>query len=210
MVVARRERSVSIPPVTVPLRKARLLWIGGALLLCAIRLAGGGAGGSSPADDHARYHDQSFLVVNVLDGDTLDLAVADGDRPVTRVRLWGVDAPEIVHGSAAAAHFGAEAHRFVDEMLSGRVVHVVLAPQGTRGKYGRLLAYIHIERGGEMFNETLLSQGLAYADPRFDHPYRRTFLDMEQRARRSATGLWAGVDPGKMPSWRQRRMSRTD
>lgn len=210
MVVANAERSASIPPVTVPLRKARFLWIGGALLLCAIRLAGGGTGGSSPADDHARYHDRSFLVANVVDGDTLDLAVADGDRAVTRVRLWGVDAPEIAHGSEAAAHFGHEAHRFADEMLSGRVVHVVLAPQGTRGKYGRLLAYIHIERGGEMINEMLLSKGFAYADPRFDHPYRRTFLDVEKRARRSATGLWAKVVAEQMPLWRQRRMSRTD
>ncbi len=86
----------------------------------------------------------------------------------------------------------------------------MLAPHDTRGKYGRLLAYIQIERGGKMFNEMLLRQGFAYADPRFDHPYRQAFLDIEGRARRSATGLWAEVGSEQMPSWRQRRAARID
>ena len=45
--------------------------------------------------DTDRYHDKTFRVARVVDGDTLDIQVADRDKPVTRIRLWGVDTPEV-------------------------------------------------------------------------------------------------------------------
>jgi micrococcal nuclease len=205
------EHSARTPRVTVPVRTGRHLWLGGVLLmLLTLRLLTGRSAVIDAADDHFRYHDRSFRVVSMVDGDTLDLEAPDGDRAVTRVRLWGVDAPEIAHPPEPAAYFGDEAHRFAERMLDKAIVHVVLAPHDTRGKYGRLLAYVQLERGGEMFNEMLLREGLAYADTRFDHPYRRTFVDIERRARRTGTGLWAGVEPAQMPPWRKRRESLSD
>jgi len=44
--------------------------------------------------DWRRYHGRSFTVVDVLDGDTIEIDVADGQFATTRIRLWGVDAPE--------------------------------------------------------------------------------------------------------------------
>ena len=54
---------------------------------------------TGPVGDRQLYNDQTFTVVKVVDGDTLDLNVADhkADRKHTRVRLWGVDTPETKH-----------------------------------------------------------------------------------------------------------------
>ncbi len=101
-------------------------------------------------------------------------------------------------------HFGPEATTFARETLGSRDVLVVLSPKQTRGKYGRLLAYVYLKRGGPMFNEMLIEQGFAYADLRFKHHYYRAFKSIEKRARRDAKGLWANVSPEKMPPWKQR------
>ena len=155
-------------------------------------------------NDQARYHDRSFRVVNVVDGDTFDLDVPDARKRVTRVRLWGVDTPEVGHGREASMHFGSEAAAFARETLVGRDVHVVLSPKRTRGKYGRLLGYVFLQRGGRMFNEMLLEEGYAYADLRFDHHYYKRFQKIEKEARKTGIGLWANVTFDKMPAWKQR------
>jgi len=160
-------------------------------------------------DDHARYHDRTFRVARVIDGDTLDIDIADGDKYVTRIRLLGVDAPETGHGRDGEMYFGTRASEFAEERLRGRTVHVVLPRERTRGKFGRLLAYVHLERGGPMFNETLIEEGLAYADLRFQHHYYRQFKAIETRARREGRGLWADVTIEKMPAWRRRFEKRT-
>ena len=155
-------------------------------------------------DDRARYHDCSHRVVYVVDGDTLDIDAPDGDKAVTRIRLWGVDTPEMGHGKKPPMHFGAEAKEFAKRTLMDCLVHIVLSPKRTRGKYGRLLAYVFLERDGRMFNEMLIEEGYAYADLRFDHHYFKRFKQIEKRARESGVGLWANVTSDKMPTWKQR------
>lgn len=154
--------------------------------------------------DTNRYHDRTFRVARVVDGDTLDIEIADRDKPVTRIRLWGVDTPEVAGTRGGEMHFGSEASEFAKQTLTGRDVHIVLSPKRTRGKYGRLLAYVFMSRGGRMFNEMLLEGGYAYADLRFDHHYMDRFKRIEKQARRSGAGLWADVTLDKMPNWRRR------
>ena len=160
--------------------------------------------GPGRTDDRSRYHARTFRVARVIDGDTLDIAAPDGDKPVTRVRLWGVDTPEMGQGKKPDAHFGSQAKAFAEATLAGRDVHIVLSPRKTRGKYGRLLAYVYLEQGGRMFNEMLLKEGYAYADLRFPHHYDKQFKAMEQRSRRAGIGLWAEVSVSEMPAWKQR------
>jgi micrococcal nuclease len=159
--------------------------------------------------DWAVYHDRSFRVARVVDGDTLDIEVPDHGKPVTRIRLWGVDTPETGHGRMPLMHFGPEAKAFAQQTLEGRRVHVVLSPKKSRGKYGRLLAYVFLERGGRMFNEMLLREGFAYADLRFKHHYDDRFQSIEKLARRANIGLWAEITPEQMPAWKQRFEERS-
>ena len=164
---------------------------------------------ATKTDDQATYHDKSFAVARVIDGDTLDIAAPDGAKPTTRIRLWGVDCPEVGHGGKPSHHFGPQASRFATDTLAGKTVHLLLADHQTRGKYGRLLAYVHMARGGDAFNEMLLRSGHAYADYRFQHALYERYGAIEKRARKAGVGLWKDVTPEQMPAWRQRWERRT-
>lgn len=155
-------------------------------------------------NDRSRYHDRLFRVVHIVDGDTLDINAPDGLKAVTRIRLWGVDTPEIGRGGKPSMHFATEGKRFAERTLAGRSVQIVLSLKRTRGKYGRLLAYVFLRRDGRMFNEMLLEEGYAYADLRFDHHYFKRFKTIEKRARKADVGLWADVTLDRMPPWKQR------
>jgi micrococcal nuclease len=169
-----------------------------------------GFGGLEAGDDYTGYHDKVFRVVNVVDGDTFDIDVPDGRHRTTRIRLWGVDTPEVGGNNTEVMHYGPEASSFARRRLMGREVRVVLSPTKTRGKYGRLLAYVYLVPSGVMFNELLLEHGYAYADWRFPHPHKRQFKLIEKRAQKQGAGLWADVTFEQKLAWRQRMESRAD
>ena len=207
--MARRRK---IPPsITVPpLWRRRPLLVLALVLLAGLVVYERGFGHLGQEDDYTRYQDGVFEVVKVVDGDTFDIGISDGSYRATRIRLWGVDTPEVAGSRDGAMHYGAEASAFAKRRLLGRQVRVILSPTKTRGIYGRLLAYVYLQPSGTMFNELLLEHGYAYADWRFAHPYKRQFKTIEARARKRGVGLWQGVTLDRMPQWRQRMESRDD
>lgn len=155
--------------------------------------------------DFAQYHRKRFVVVRVVDGDTLHIGAPDEGAPTTRVRLLGIDAPELAHDGGAAMYFAREATEFVVQRATGQQITVYLDETlRTRGKYGRLLAYVELP-DGQFLNELLVSEGYAYADPRFAHSYLHRYRQLESGARALNKGLWAAVKPEQMPFWRQPR-----
>ncbi len=166
------------------------------LVVARLRLPGG--------SDHARYHQKRFTCVNVVDGDTIDINLPDGKYPSTRIRLWGVDTPETGHSPQGAMFFGDEASAFTRSLVLDKPVRLLLAPDRTRGKYGRLLAYVTLDGGETMLNEEIIRRGFGYADSRFDHVWKQRFVTIEQRARKQQLGLWQQVTLEQMPAWRQR------
>lgn len=98
-------------------------------------------------------------IVKVVDGDTVDIVIG-GRRE--RVRLLGIDTPEVyVADGAAAECFGQEASAFTAELLAaGTSVRLERDVVG-RDDYGRLLAYVYLVDGGSMVNETIVRQGFA-------------------------------------------------
>lgn len=156
-------------------------------------------------DDYDRYHGRSFVVVNVVDGDTVDIDVPDVKYDTTRIRLWGVDTPEVEGSPRGAMYWGDRASAFAAAALDGRRVRLELVKGDTRGKYKRLLAYVYIESTGDMFNELLLRDGHAYAETRFPHPHSERFAALEAEAQEAGVGLWREVTPERMPAWRRGR-----
>jgi micrococcal nuclease len=140
----------------------------------------------------------------VVDGDPIDIDIPNGKYRTTRIRLWGVDTPETAASPRGEKYFGPEAKAFTESLVDGKQVRVVLTTQRTRGKFGRLLAYVYLDDGETMLNEELVIKGFAYADHRFDHPWKKRFLDLEKRAQKDKTGLWAEVKFEQYPAWRQR------
>jgi endonuclease YncB( thermonuclease family) len=158
------------------------------------------------AADRQKYHAGTFTVINVIDGDTLDIDTPDGSSEHTRIRLLGIDAPEKVT-SSGKMYFAAEAAEFVKKTALGKPVEVYLDQTSeTRGKYGRLLAYIKLP-DGRFLNELLLSDGYVYADLRFHHSLYNKYKQIESRARSGKKGLWQNVTPDQMPDWLQERES---
>ena len=76
--------------------------------------------------DIEKYHAKSFTVVRVVDGDTIDIDVADGNYPHTRIRLWGIDTPETKSPEYGVMYFGPEAAEFTKELTLGKLVTVYL------------------------------------------------------------------------------------
>ena len=54
-----------------------------------------------PRNDTEKYAGRRFKVVKIVDGDTLDIDIADGEYEHTRVRLLGLDTPETGGGRGA-------------------------------------------------------------------------------------------------------------
>jgi micrococcal nuclease len=128
----------------------------------------------------------------VIDGDT----VVVGRRGVEqKVRLKGVDAPEIPHpehGQLRNDPFGYESRECLEQILDGRPVRLVSAlPSGApeHDDYGRLLAYVY--EGDTLVNAELIRRGCARAFNRYPHPRQKEFNELEAQARAQGLGLWA-------------------
>ena len=190
-------------------RRGRRLLAGAAVIVLAALILGGrfGCAGAFRSDDRQRYHNRRFTVVNIVDGDTLDIGVADArsGRVNTRVRLWGVDTPETKHPTDRPMYYGAQAGEFARSMALGQEVTISLEPfEGSRGRYGRLLAYVYL-KDGRMLNEELIASGHGYADERFDHVLRKRFLRLQKQAQRGKRGLWEKATPADWPQWYRQR-----
>jgi endonuclease YncB( thermonuclease family) len=161
-------------------------------------------------DDWRCYDQKAFAVLRVVDGDTMDLDVLDGlrSRSYTRVRLWGIDSPEGPRNGRPGMYYGDQATDRVAKLVLNNQVQLRLHPgKETRGKYGRLLAYIHLPETDQVLNELLVQSGHAYADLRFDHIHMSHYKWLEKQAREQGRGLWAAVQREQWPEWRRRMVT---
>jgi endonuclease YncB( thermonuclease family) len=157
----------------------------------------------SATSDYDRYQNQTVTCTRAIDGDTIDVNLPDGEHATTRIRLWGVDTPETKDTRTSVMYYGPEASSFTTSQAQGKSVRLVLAPEKSRDKYHRLLAYVYTDNGN-MLNEEIIAQGFGYADSRFPHPWRERFHELEERAQKKKMGLWKEVKFEQLPVWRQR------
>lgn len=151
--------------------------------------------------DRKTYHGRTFTVLEVIDGDTLDIDYPDGDYPDTRVRLLGVDTPETKHPRMGVMHFGPEASRFTEERVQGKQVTLYLDTVGDhRGYYGRLLAYVQLP-DGRILNEELIKEGYGYAYLSFPHSQFDKYADLMETAIAEKKGLWKDATRDDLPQW---------
>ena len=150
--------------------------------------AGGddGGGGFSVVEPPRSFRG---TVVNVADGDTLDVTTPSG--AVETVRIIGFDTPEVYGGRECG---GPAASAAMKQLATGATVTVTADPtQDRRDHYGRLLAYI--DRGSQDLGFTLVKRGLASAYP-YDGPFLRypRYRRADRLARQSGRGSWANCD----------------
>jgi endonuclease YncB( thermonuclease family) len=126
-----------------------------------------------------------------VDGDTVDVRFSD-DGSQDRVRLIGIDSPEVVDPRKPVQCFGREASAHAHQLLDGQVVSVETDPtQSTRDAYNRLLAYLWLP-DGRNFGEVMIVDGYAH-EYTYDQPYgyREEFEAAQDEAIANQSGLWS-------------------
>lgn len=143
-------------------------------------------------DDFAHYHGTEASVSRVIDGDTIEVELADAlnDRPVTRIRLWGIDCPERATSGEPAEPLSDDAAALARQAVQDNIVRLWLEPSRPRGSFGRVLAHVEL-MDGRSLNELLLEAGLAWTDERWPHGRLIRYKQVETRARKRAVGVWA-------------------
>ena len=168
--------------------------------LAVLGVLGGVSGCGSGADDtlgsDTDVLEANAVVERVVDGDTIDVEI---DGRSERVRLIGIDTPEIAHeafGDRPANDtecFGDEAHEFTRSLLPERTAVRLERDVVGRDDYGRVLAYVHRASDGIFVNFELVRQG--YAQPLTIPPnvtHAELMVDAAREAERDDVGLWAG------------------
>lgn len=125
---------------------------------------------------------EPLLVRAVLDGDTIEVAA------LGRVRLLGIDAPEIEHGFDTAAPFGHEAR----DRLMALVLHRWVRLEGDGAaldQYNRRLAYV-IREDGLFVNAVLVREGLARISARLPLVRLDELRRAEAEAQSFRRGMW--------------------
>jgi micrococcal nuclease len=125
-------------------------------------------------------------VTKVTDGDTIHVVYGGKDE---RVRLIGIDTPEVSWYGGHGGCFGEEAGLYLRGRLDGRSVRLEFDAE-LRDRYDRLLAYVFL--GDELVNLTLVEQGYARDDrvpP--DTARANVFAAAEREAKRAGRGLWS-------------------
>lgn len=136
-------------------------------------------------------------VACVLDGDTFDVGACGDDGE--RIRMLGVDAPEIAHDPDPADCYGDRAAQVLDLELDGQEV-LLTFDEVCEGEFGRTLAWVFlgVDEDDEdavpvNLNLWLVENGLARVYREFESEDSRYFADLEA-AERSAQdreiGLW--------------------
>lgn len=140
-------------------------------------LLGGLSFGSAGLPLEAEY------VQTVIDGDTVIL----GNQQ--RVRLIGIDSPEIDHPKYGrfGEYFGEESRTYLKELIEGRDVRLEDGDEAF-DKYGRRLAYVFAD--DLLVNREMVRLGYAEVFRAFDFRYKEEFLALEREAKAAGRGMW--------------------
>ncbi len=130
-----------------------------------------------------------YKVTRVIDGDTIEVKMNSG---LEKVRLIGINTPEIVDPRKPVECFAKEASNRMHSLASGQNVKLEFDDsQSYRDIYNRLLAYVYLQ-DGEMLNRKMIAEGYAYEYTYMaPYKYQKEFRDLQTFVQGSERGLWA-------------------
>jgi endonuclease YncB( thermonuclease family) len=130
-------------------------------------------------------------VIAVYDGDTFTMSGGNGET--IRVRLYGIDAPEI------AQTYGEDSRNYLASMIEGKTVALEVADLD---RYGRTVGLIYADN--ESVNEKMLATGNAWYYESYCKKYFcRKWKNIAAAARADKAGLWKYETP--IAPWEFRR-----
>jgi micrococcal nuclease len=141
-------------------------------------------------------------VTRVADGDTLTLVTAEGTK--IRVRLYGIDAPEVRRGRQRGQPHGGAAKLALEEKVIRRQVRVEVLD---KDRYRRSVGVVY--SNGRDINAEMVREGHAWAFREYlERPYASEYIRAEEEARRARRGLWAENNPKPPREFRRGQRSR--
>ncbi len=123
-----------------------------------------------------------YTITYVIDGDTIVLNTGD------RVRMKGIDAPELHHPVIPAQRFGEEARDFLKNLAEGKKCFLEYDEYDSKDMYGRALAYVYV--GNTDLNAEMLLRGFAYLYTFKPFKKKAVYADCEREAREKHRGVW--------------------
>jgi len=138
-------------------------------------------------------------IIRVIDGDTLEVQLGNGKTD--KVRLLGVDTPETnsknkpgeygtITDMECLTKWGQKATSYAIQQLDHKEVVLVLdEAAGLRGYYGRLLAYVELDK--KDFNRSLVQLGYARVYKEGESQRESEYLNDQRVAQDNFNGLWS-------------------
>jgi micrococcal nuclease len=145
--------------------------------------------GAAPAEAGSRLG-PSYRVKGVSDGDTIKVTVKGRTE---RVRLIGIDTPELGRDGSADQCHAREAQRQMRKLVQGKRVHLQRdSTQANRDAYGRLLRYVYTAKGRRDVGKTLIKKGHGreYTYKGRSYKHRSAHLRAQRSAQNAGRGLW--------------------
>jgi len=129
-------------------------------------------------------------VSRVLDGDTIEISTVC--NTVSRIRMIGIDAPEIKQT------YGIESRDALAALIMGKVVRVETA---VNDLYGRSLGLVYIDDADVNLYQLMSGNAWYYVQGKryLTHPARNAYEDAVKQAKAAKNGLWA--DPFPVAPW---------
>ena len=147
---------------------------------------------ASPLPNHLAHHGETITdIATVTDGDSL---ILNGEK----IRLWGIDAPELNQTCAKAGTTwacGEEAKTALTSLVTDKPV---TCQTEDIDRYNRIVAECFI--GNQSINARLVKNGWAIAYRR----YSMAFVDEEKTAQQKEVGIWSGTFTQPW-EWRQQQ-----
>lgn len=141
---------------------------------------------------------EEAVLLRVVDGDTLEASVSGNTK---KIRLIGVNTPEVVDPRKPVECYGLEASNFVKTYFSQREKTLLLEKddsQQSEDRYGRLLRYVYSKSDLQDIGKLLISEGYAY-EYTYSTPYARQseYRQAQSGAELGQKGLWGDSECGK-------------
>ncbi|NOX34731.1 MAG: DUF4124 domain-containing protein [Deltaproteobacteria bacterium] len=139
-----------------------------------------------------------FRVLKVFDGDTIKV---EGLDLIFKIRLVGIDSPEIGYNGQKSQPFSHRAKQYLSSLLENK--KVAIKSYGT-GAYNRQLAEVFA--GSKNINMEMVKAGLAeaYTGRQPENFDSHGYFKEELRAKRAGIGMWIQKSAYKTPKqWRK-------
>ncbi len=166
------------------------------LVACGTATTGDGVASSDEVTTTSA-HVANAVIERVVDGDTLVATIGGRSE---RVRLLGIDTPESVAPNRPVECFGAEASRYLGDLIPADTPVRLVLDAEARDQYDRLLAYAFRSTDGLFVNLAMLRDG--YADILVIEPnaaYADVFAEAVSAARAGEIGLWGACGGADLP-----------